>query len=128
MIEINKLATQLWHNVEDKPTDFVAKVGKRLEGNKNKSYPHNLLFMREVGQSTYANLITLNILYPTRYCKGGKATRMQGVGEILKIIYKLQSREIDEECKPNRLSWATYNALERKKGERVLHHHSWMLH
>jgi hypothetical protein len=35
MNEINKLATQLLHNVEDKPTDFVAKVVKRLEGKKN---------------------------------------------------------------------------------------------
>jgi len=25
--DINKLATQLWHNVEEKPTDFVEKVG-----------------------------------------------------------------------------------------------------
>jgi hypothetical protein len=32
----NLLATQLWHNVEDKPTDFVAKVGKRLENKTSK--------------------------------------------------------------------------------------------
>jgi hypothetical protein len=27
--ETSVKASQLWHNVEDKPTDFVAKVGKR---------------------------------------------------------------------------------------------------
>jgi hypothetical protein len=30
-IETSFEASQLWHNVEDKPTDFVTKVGKQFE-------------------------------------------------------------------------------------------------
>jgi hypothetical protein len=52
---------------------------------------------------------------------------MQGVGKRFKILYNLQIIKIRKECKPKRLSWATYNALEREKGEGILHHYSWMI-
>jgi hypothetical protein len=45
----------------------------------------------------------------------------------LKILYNLQIMKIRKECKPKRLSWAAYNALEREKGEGILHHYSWMI-
>jgi hypothetical protein len=35
----------------------------------------------------------------------------------LKILYNFQLMKIKEECKPERLSWAAYNALEREKSE-----------
>jgi hypothetical protein len=47
--------------------------------------------------------------------------------KILKLIYKLQIGKKNKECKPKRLSWAAYNALEREKGEGILHHYSWMI-
>ena len=35
--------------------------------------------------------------------------------------------KIRKECKPKRLSWVVYNALERAKEEGILHHYSWMI-
>jgi hypothetical protein len=53
------------------------------------------------------------------------AIDMQDVGkQNLKIIYNLQLMKMRKECKPKRLSWATYNALEREEGEGILHHYS----
>jgi hypothetical protein len=42
---------------------------------------------------------------------------MQDVGKTkLEKLYNLQLMKIRKECKPKRLSWAAYNALEREEG------------
>jgi hypothetical protein len=44
----------------------------------------------------------------------------------LENTLQFTNNENRKECKPKRLSWAAYNALEGKRGEGILHHYSWM--
>ena len=53
---------------------------------------------------------------------------MQDVGKAkLENTLQFTNDEDREECKPKRLFWASYNALEGKRGEGILHHYSWMI-
>jgi hypothetical protein len=57
-----------------------------------------------------------------------KPNTMQGVGDMLQLNYNLQIWKLKlRECKPKRLSWAAYNALEYERGRGFWHHNSWML-
>jgi hypothetical protein len=58
----------------------------------------------------------------------GKAKHYARCGQNAKTKLQFTDLEIKiEKCKPKRLSWAAYNALESEEGKRVWHHNSWML-
>jgi len=89
-------ASQLWHNVEEKPIDFATKVDKHLM----QEYK-TLIYSSQHGIERVERPLTCKVWAP----------------KILEILYKFTGRKIDEECRPKRFSWVAYNALGREKSE-----------